>query len=85
MSNKKLCDRHFLIGKWFHSFDGDGNLGWQGEVLSVANNESFIVVQLYEWIVGQPTVMKIVNLSETKGWIFHETNQDMKNWHSERY
>lgn len=65
-----------LAGLWFHSRH-DGDLGWQGQVVRDLENGQY-VVQLFEWGMGNPTVLKIVARADMTAWDFYGTNGDMK-------
>lgn len=68
---------HFLVGLWFHTFDADGVLGNQGEVRAVDGD--LVLVQLYDWIGGDPSKMEIRSKSEMvgAGYRFYGSNEDM--------
>lgn len=59
-----------LIGKYFHTFKGD-ELRWQGQV-SAELGEGYFLVQLFDWLVGQPNNMKVVHLGNMTGWNFYD-------------
>jgi hypothetical protein len=75
MPRKKT--RHPLVGKWFHSFDAEGYVEWQGHVVSVVGDGIFLV-QLYEWIAGMPGDQKVVPLAHMAQWTFYEDAEDMQ-------
>lgn len=64
-----------LRGKWFHSFTEDGRTCWQGQVLDRTANG--YVVQLYDWIMGEPSCQKYVDESKLENWDFYHTHIDM--------
>ena len=50
-----------LKGHFFHSYNKDGLVEWQGKV--IGNPEPGIyLVQLYEWLVGAESCRKLVNV-----------------------
>lgn len=57
-----MTQRHGLVGLWFHRFADCGEVEWQGQVLSVEGDVA--LVQLYEWMVGSPSVIKAVQKSD---------------------
>jgi hypothetical protein len=75
VSKKKLNP---LVGKWFHSFK-DEKICWQGQVISQID-ETHYLVQLYDWIVGEPTNKRVVSIELVYGWQFHDTDQEMRDW-----
>ena len=69
-----------LKGHFFHSFNKDGLVEWQGKVIS--NPEPGIyLVQLYEWFVGAESCRKLVNIQDMIQWSFYETNEEMNNYY----
>ncbi len=66
----------YLIGKWFHSFKGN-ELSWQGQILSRTPDGKF-EVQLYNWMGGEPTDIKIVSLDEMSKWNYYKSDKDMR-------
>ena len=69
--------RSALIGQWFHSFNSDGRLRWQGQVLSAVKGDKFLV-QLYEWVTGCENDRRIVAADAMTGWSFYAKNEDMR-------
>jgi hypothetical protein len=69
-----------LVGKWFHSFHREGksqgHVLWQGQVLSAQPNDHFLV-QLYEWLLGEPNKQVIVPFSEMVDWQFYPSAEQM--------
>ncbi len=52
-----------MIGKFFHSFDKDSLPKWQGRVLAEPN-PGFYLVQLCEWIMGDPSYETISQMRD---------------------
>lgn len=70
-----------LKGHYFHSFNKDGFVEWQGKVVS--NPEpSIYLVQLYEWLVGVESCRKLVNIQDMIQWNFYETAEEMNNYYN---
>jgi len=71
-----------LVGKWFHSHNEKGEIQWQGQVLGVVSDNHFLV-QLYSWLDGTSTDMKIVSLEKIieEDWSFYSSDKKMR----ERY
>jgi hypothetical protein len=67
---------HPLVDRWFHSFGEEGVVHWQGHILAEVSPEVFLV-QLYEWLGGEPSVQKLVPLIAMAGWDFYDTDKDM--------
>jgi hypothetical protein len=69
---------HSLVELWFHSFTNDKNhpFEWQGRVVK-EERPGVYLVQLFEWIEGYASELKVVELSDMKGWVFYKTNEEM--------
>ncbi len=65
-----------LIGRCFHSVK-DGVVEWQGEVIGRVSDEQYLV-QLYDYVVGQPSVQRIVNIKEMSSWLFYSDEDELK-------
>ncbi len=72
-----MTDADSLVGLWFHSRTGDGEVHWQGQVLRSLPAER-LIVQLYEWGMGELSTQKTVSLEDTSNWDFYMTNADMR-------
>jgi len=66
-----------LVGLWFHSRHATGTIQWQGRVDRAGENGSH-VVQLFEWVMGEPSVQKVVSFEQMSRWDFYPTAQDMR-------
>ena len=60
-----------LTGKFFHSFTEKGVIRWQGKILDHADPCTYLV-QLYEWVVGEPSCQQFVDVEEIAGWAFYD-------------
>ena len=69
-------DEDGLIGKFFHSLK-DGDICWQGQVLSEIKNDYYLV-QLYEWLLGSPNKQVLVPFSVMVTWQFYDTAEQME-------
>jgi hypothetical protein len=65
-----------IIGKWFHSYDADGVLGWQGHILGRPQPTTYLV-QLYEWAIGDPSDQRLVEFEAMKYWRFYDSSTEM--------
>jgi hypothetical protein len=63
-----------LVGQFFHS---DAARGWQGRI-EAQIEPSVYLVALFDWIIGQETRREIVPLEEMQGWVFYESDDDMR-------
>jgi hypothetical protein len=68
-------DRGSLVGSWFHSFNAEGEVRWQGCV--VADLGDYYLVQTYEWFMGDPSFQQLASLSDMADWKFYDTNDEM--------
>lgn len=69
-------DKHPFVGKWFHSIE-NGEIKWQGQILSEVTEGKFLI-QLYSWIMGEPTDQIVVSVEEIVKWHFYATDEDMR-------
>jgi len=65
-----------LVGRWFHSFDANGRVHWQGQVVAVLAGEMFLV-ERYDWLFGTRSTAVLVPLSRMAGWAFYRTRDEM--------
>jgi hypothetical protein len=63
------------VGYWFHSYNEEDEIEWQGKILSVDGD--YYQAQLYSWIDGGESDIKTVRISDTKDWKFYRTNKQM--------
>src|SRR3989442_8834779 len=63
-------------GPWFHSFDGDGAIAWQGKIVGEPQ-PGICLFQLFSWAHSEPTVQKIIALADMPDWSFYRTNAAM--------
>jgi hypothetical protein len=64
------------VGKWFHSHHEDGALNWQGQI--TGQSKKRVRVQLYEWLMGNPSSRTSVPISEIKDWTLYNTDAEMR-------
>jgi hypothetical protein len=64
-----------LIGKWFHACQGL-EIIWQGQVLSQVGSQ-WVLVQLFSWLDGCPTIQKVFPYHGMAEWNFYDTNDEM--------
>lgn len=65
-----------MLDLWFHSFNEDGSLKWQGQIVQELSNDQYLV-QLYSWTMGEPSTKHIISLSDMKSWTFFNSNEEM--------
>jgi hypothetical protein len=74
-----------LDNKYFHTIEtaegpieeGNWEFGWQGVVLGMVDSE-YVLVQLYDWMFGEPNLIKLVRLAEMVNWRFYASLDAMK-------
>lgn len=73
-----------IIGKWFHSFDKieTDKVEWQGQVLGEVHG--MYLVQLYEWLMGEPTIQKLVHFEDMKKWNYYDDCKQMQFYWEQR-
>ncbi len=64
-----------IVGRYFHSLK-DGRISAQGEVVS-RPEPGWYLVTLFDWIVGEPSVCRLVRLEDMAGWLFYENSEMM--------
>ena len=68
--------RNPLTGQYFHSVNQKGVIEWQGQV--VGNPEpGWYLIQLYEWLCGEPSVRRLMCIHEMQSWLFYESAEAM--------
>jgi hypothetical protein len=73
---QKKSKQDCLVGRFFHSIDAGGKLCWQGEVIGRISDERYLV-QLFDTEMGEPTVQRIVTVSEMSPWLFYSDSNEM--------
>jgi hypothetical protein len=76
-------DRRALVGKFFHTFK-NSELEWQGYVVSEPS-EGYFLVQLFEWIMGEPSCQKLVRIDDMVGWDLYDTVDDMNDAYQRKW
>ncbi len=71
-----------LVGLWFHSRDDQGEIQWQGHIIG-RPEPGLYLVQLFEWLMGSPSVVRLVRADAMTGWQFYRTGEAMREWHDE--
>lgn len=71
-----------LVGKYFHSFVdctvcGKPRVAWQGYVVGSPRPDIY-VVQLFEWLLGEPNVQRLVPFDKMVDWDFYQDGAEMK-------
>lgn len=83
-SKKKKTDETQLVDLWFHTFDNSGNIEKQGRVIGSATPEVYII-QHYDFVLGDPSHVRLVRLDEMLGWVFYFELDDMRDaWENRR-
>lgn len=66
-----------LRGKFFHSFDQDAMVEWQGQVLGPSLG-GYYLVQLFSWAMGENSNCALVHFSEMTDWYFYQDQESMR-------
>jgi hypothetical protein len=72
---RKTKTQDVLVGKFFHSWK-DGAIHWQGHILG-SPAQGVYLVQLFEWLMGEPSSQHLVRLEDMCGWTFYSTCEHM--------
>jgi len=73
-----------LVGLWFHSKDEQGQIQWQGHIVGRPEFGLYLV-QLFEWIMGYPTFIRMVSMDDMKDWQFYRTDEEMRGWYQDHH
>jgi hypothetical protein len=73
--NRKRQKQDCLVGRFFHSIEG-GKVASQGVVIGRISEDRYLVQQL-EWAMGEPSVQRIVSVSEMSPWLFYTDADEM--------
>ena len=68
--------QNHLTGHYFHSVNQQGVIEWQGQVVGHPEPEWYLI-QLYEWLCGEPSVQRLMRIDEMQCWLFYESAEDM--------
>jgi hypothetical protein len=79
MIKEQPRDNYELIGRSFHSFNDNGDLSWQGRVESKVD-EGVYLVQLYDWIDGGESNLRLVKILAMVDWYFYQDDEQMKHF-----
>lgn len=69
-------ERDPLIGRFFHSFSAHGEIQWQGYIEAKINDGHYLV-QLFDWMLGDPSTERVVSLDMMREWKLYRTNGEM--------
>lgn len=75
---------YVLRGWWFHSFEDNGRVKWQGSIEEELC-DGWYLVQLYSWLAGDPSCCKVVHISAMAGWSFYRTSELMNDAYERLY
>ena len=73
-----------IVGKYFHSFDDEGDVIWQGKVLE-EEQPGWYLIQLYDWLIGAPNECRLVSFNGMTGWIFYGDEEDWRDGYEKLY
>ena len=72
-----------LIGKAFHTFDGE-KLNRQGVIVCGVSDDKYLVQYLH-WRVDDLSFMEIVAVDDMAGWQFYKDCEAMNFWRNHMY
>jgi len=77
MTNKPKNENetNCMIGRWFHSVV-NGDINWQGRIIGMVQPGLYLV-QLYECAMGEPSIQRLVNISDMTDWLFYSNSESM--------
>lgn len=75
-------DDRSLEGKFFHSVR-DGKIKWQGYVMA-EQADGYYLVQLFEWLMGEPSIQKVVHIGAMSDWEFYSSADEMNEAYARR-
>ena len=65
-----------LVGKYFHSVNGNNKVEWPGVVIGEPH-PGWYLVQLFDWTSGAPSVQRLVPIEKMTGWLFYPDRDAM--------
>jgi len=74
---KMKIENNVLVGLWFLTHDSEGNKEFQGQILSKLENNIYLV-QLYDWLLGQASTMRLFSLDRLLNADFYSTVENLK-------
>ncbi len=75
-------DDRSLEGKFFHTFK-NGEIEWQGYVVA-QQGDGYFLVQLLEWVLGEPSTQKVVHIGAMADWEFYNSAEEMNEAYERR-
>lgn len=70
-----------IIGLFFHSFNDSKVIENQGVVIGQVN-DSYFLVQLFDWVTGSDSSIYLRSVSEMANYRFYETNEEMNDFYA---
>jgi hypothetical protein len=77
VSKQQTRKKDALVGKFFHTFDAQGNIKWQGAV-TAEPTPGYFLVQLYDWLLGSPNRKELIHIAQMVGWRFYDDADDWR-------
>lgn len=81
MSKVSKRKRDMLVGKFCLTFDAEGVLHKQGQILGKVSDSRYLV-RWFEWMFGEECSQSIVSVEDISHWEFYDTVED---WHDAAY
>jgi hypothetical protein len=70
MEAETIMKTEMLVGKYFHSANGNDKVEWQGVVIGEPH-PGWYLVQLFDWTSGEPSVQRLVPVEKMVAWLFY--------------
>ena len=71
--------KDMLVGLWFVTQTPDGDREYQGQILDALEN-GFYLVQLYSWMTGDATILKIFSMHKLGSAYLFKSSDDFINY-----
>ncbi|HUS50030.1 MAG TPA: hypothetical protein VMZ91_07685 [Candidatus Paceibacterota bacterium] len=79
LEEENIIQKKTIEGKWFHTFNKDGLLEYQGQVLSFDSENKSIIAELYSFVDGNANGVKKIDLNETT-IKYYDTDKEMREY-----
>lgn len=73
---KKESNNQTFIGQYFHTFEVNGPVKYQGRVVAEAGH-GYYLCELYSWMDGQSANSQLFHIDKMAEWSFYPTAEQM--------
>ena len=74
--DEPLTDQNPITGCFFHTLNENEKIQFQGMVIGQIET-GFYLVQLFDWLMGEPSIRKVVRVEEMTVWLLYESSEQM--------